>query len=112
MQLFELIYLTQFNYFDSDVLTFTFCMEDGERCPQSHSVEYDWIGPEPTRNSRRRYISTLLVSLITQTPASPAQRFYLELSWYHIVHLLCGGYDSIHMFRHSTYNTPPMIRGI
>ena len=36
------------NYSDSDVLLLTLWVEYGERIPQLHSVEYDWLGPYPT----------------------------------------------------------------
>ena len=47
-------------------------MEDGKIRPQSHSVEYDWLGPDLMRNTRARYILILPVVLITSTPYSPA----------------------------------------
>ena len=29
-----------------------FCVEDGERCSQSRSGEYDRLGPDPTQNTQ------------------------------------------------------------
>ena len=39
-------------------------MEDGEQISQSHSVEYDWLDPDLTLNTRGRYIFIFLVILI------------------------------------------------
>ena len=57
-------YLTWYNYFDSGVLPFNFRVEYGERCSQSHSGEYDWLVPYPTRNIQGRYIPIFLVVMI------------------------------------------------
>ena len=44
------------NYSISDVLHLTFRMEEGEILSQSHSGEYDWLGPDPPKNSQgQRY---------------------------------------------------------
>ena len=49
-------------------------MEGGERLSQPHSGEYDWLGPDLTRNTRGRYIPILLIVLVTITLDGPAQR--------------------------------------
>ena len=41
---------------DSNVLSFTFCVEDGERRSQPYSVEYDWLSPDLTQNTQGHYI--------------------------------------------------------
>ena len=42
-------------------------MEDGKILPQKYSVEYDWLGPDPTRNTLGRYILILPALFITLT---------------------------------------------
>ena len=42
-------------------------MEDVERRSQPYSDEYDWLGPDPTRNNRGQYILIFLVVLINPT---------------------------------------------
>ena len=42
-------------------------MEYGERRPQSHSGEYDWLDPDLTQNTQGRYILILPEVLITPT---------------------------------------------
>ena len=42
-------------------------MEDGKRRSQSHSGEYDWLGPELMRNKQGGYILIFLAVLITPT---------------------------------------------
>ena len=96
-QLFESISLTWFNFFDSDVIHFNFCMEDGQKRSQSHSVEYDWLGPELMLDTRGRYIPIFPVALITPTLYNPNHMFYLDLIWYHIIYLLSGGYYNMYM---------------
>ena len=64
-----------FNYFDSDVIAFTFQVEDVERRPQQHYGEYYWLGPELTLYTQGRYILIFLVVLINLTLASPTWRF-------------------------------------
>ena len=44
-------YLLLFNYLYSDVLNFTFRVEDGERRSQRYSGEHDWLGPYLTQNT-------------------------------------------------------------
>ena len=55
------------NYSDSDFLPFNLRMEDGKILPQKYSVEYDWLGPDPTRNTLGRYILILPALFITST---------------------------------------------
>ena len=52
-------------------------MEDGETRSQSHPVEYDWLGPDLTRNTRGRYILIFTTVLI-----SP-------------IHVVCTGLESV-----------------
>ena len=54
MYLIKSYYLNQFNCFGSDVLPFALRVEDGERLSQSHSREYDWLGPYPMLNTQGR----------------------------------------------------------
>ena len=60
-------YLFLLDHLDSDFLPFTFHLEDGKRCSQPHSVEYDWLGPYLTQNTQGRYILILPVVLMTPT---------------------------------------------
>ena len=55
-------------------------MEDGERGSQTNSGEYDWLGSDPTQNTRGWYVPILLVVLITPAPDGPTWRFYPNLS--------------------------------
>ena len=48
-------------------------MEGGERHSQSHSIEYDWLVPDLTRNTLVRYIPIFLLVLIHLTPGGPAR---------------------------------------
>ena len=43
-----------FNYLDSDVISFTFHMEDDEIRSQLCSDEHDWFSPDLTRNTREQ----------------------------------------------------------
>ena len=36
-----------FLYINYDIIPFTFRVEYGKNNPQAHSLEYDWLGPEP-----------------------------------------------------------------
>ena len=72
--------MTRFNYFQSDVLPFALRVKDGERRSQSHSKEYDWLGPDNTQNTRGKYILIFPEILMTLTPASPDWIFYLYFS--------------------------------
>ena len=103
------IYLTWFDYFESDFLPFTFRVEDGERFSQSNSGEYYFLGQYPTLNTRGRYIPIYPVVIISPTLYCPVCRFYLNLSWYHIIHLLREGYYNIYMFRCSAHATSVQI---
>ena len=58
-------FLSLFNYLDSDVLPYTFCVEDYEIHSQPHSIEYDGLVPDLTKNIGGNYILTFLVDLIT-----------------------------------------------
>ena len=50
------LFIISLNYYVSDVLIFTFHVEDGEICSQSHSGEYYQLGPDPMQNTQgRRY---------------------------------------------------------
>ena len=60
--------LNRFNLFDSDVLPFTFNVEDGEIRSQSHSREYYWLGPYLTQNTQGLYIPLLPVEVDMLTP--------------------------------------------
>ena len=46
--------LDSFNYSESDVLPFTFHVEDGEICSQLCSDEHDWFILNLTQNTRGR----------------------------------------------------------
>ena len=59
--------MTQFNYFDSNLLPFTFPMEYDEILSQSHYIEYDWLIPDLTWNTWGRYIPVFPVVLMTLT---------------------------------------------
>ena len=59
------LFLIPLNYLDSNVIPFTFRVKDGERHPQLHSGEYYWLGPDLTRNTRRRCILIFPAFLIT-----------------------------------------------
>ena len=48
-------------------------MEDGERRPQSHSVEYYWLGPDLTQNKLGRYIPLFPVVIVMLTPPGLAR---------------------------------------
>ena len=69
-----------------------------ERRSQSHFREYGWLGPDPTWNTRGWYILMFPVVLITPTLYSPAQSFYLDLIWNHIICLLRGGYYNLYVY--------------
>ena len=75
-----------------------------KRLSPSNSGEYDYLGLELTRNTRVRYIYILKLILINPTPYGPIQRFYPNLSWYHIIYLLHRGYYNMYMFCHSLCN--------
>ena len=97
-----------FNYSDSDVLTLTFRLEDGERRPQPHSGEYYCLGPDLTENTRRRYILIFAAVLITLTRMVYRMHAPL-LSQYNIIRLLRGGYYNLNTTARSVpvYDTPP-----
>ena len=57
--------LLLFDYLDSDDIPFTFCMKYDEIRSQPYSGEYDWLGPDFTPNTQRRYILILLAVLVT-----------------------------------------------
>ena len=61
------LFLIPLDYSDSDILPFTFHVEDGKRCHQSHSRKYDWLVPDLTKNTRGCYILIFLGVLITPT---------------------------------------------
>ena len=44
-------------------------MEGGERRPQPYSVEYNWLGPDLTQNTRGQYIPILMVAFVMLTPS-------------------------------------------
>ena len=46
------LFLIPLNYYDSDVIPFTFCVECGEIRSQSHSIEYGCLDPYIPRNTR------------------------------------------------------------
>ena len=70
-------------------------MEDVERRSQSNSVEYDWLGPDLTRNTKGRYILIFLAVLISLTKYG----MYQSKSRYRIIHLLRGGSYNLNMLR-------------
>ena len=47
-------------------------MEGGGRRSQSHSREYDWLGPYLTQNTLGRYIPIFPVAVIVLTPPGVA----------------------------------------
>ena len=47
-------------------------MDDNKRRSQSHSEEYDWLGPDNKQHIQGKHIPILRVFLITPTPAGPA----------------------------------------
>ena len=51
---FHSIFHIPFNYLDSNVIPFTFHLEDGERRSQSCSDEHDWFSPDLTQNNQGR----------------------------------------------------------
>ena len=66
------MFLITFNYLDSDVLPFSFRVEDGERRSQPYSREYDWLGPDLTLNTQGPYTLVLpevFITLVTVWPS-------------------------------------------
>ena len=58
---FHSLFRIPFNYLDSNVLSFTFHLEYGERRPQSCSDEHDWFSPDLTQNTRGRWCPNIPV---------------------------------------------------
>ena len=59
------LFLITLDYLDSDVLPFNFRLVDSERDSHPHPREYNWLGPDLTRNTQGRYKHILPVVLIT-----------------------------------------------
>ena len=57
------------------------------------------------------YISIFLALLIIPTLDGPISEVYPNLSWYHIIHLLRGGYYNMYMLLHSTCDRREQHRG-
>ena len=61
------------NHFDYTLLSFTQPVEDDEGHSQSHSSDYDWLGPELTQNIRGRYIPIFPLAIVMLTSPGIAQ---------------------------------------
>ena len=54
--------------------------------------------PRPHEKYIGKYILLFPVVLIASSLYTPTHRFYLDLSWDHIIYLLYGGYYNMYMF--------------
>ena len=83
---FHSLFCIPFNYLYSDVLPFTFQMEDVERRSQSCSDENDWFSPDLMRNTRGRLRSNIpSCSKYSRLPT-----FQLWSYRYPVIHILRG----------------------
>ena len=73
-------------------------MEYVKRLSQSHSIEYDWLGPDPAQNTRGRLYSYIPSEFYSSDPVLyvTGSKVGITLSTY-----LRGGYYNIYMFRRS-----------
>ena len=103
-----------FELFSFNILPFIFHLEDGERRSQPYSGEYDWLGPDLTRNTRGQYIlvfpAVLVTPFLLQSRSEPItitdMLSHYPPSEFRLPHYV---YDCTFSAR---TRSPPMIRGI